>query len=98
MQKNWLFARRTWVIQKMKVGEQVTYFAVLKGISHCEAEKRLKMWFEKFNISDWWDKKVETLSKGMQQKIQFIISIIHEPELLILDEPFSGLDQLTEKS
>jgi ABC-2 type transport system ATP-binding protein len=78
--------------KKMKVGEQAVYLAVLKGLTPQEAEKRLKQWFEKLEISDWWDKKVETLSKGMQQKIQFITSVIHQPELLILDEPFSGLD------
>ncbi len=78
--------------KKMKVGEQAIYLAVLKGLTNQDAEKRLKQWFEKLNISDWWDKKVETLSKGMQQKIQFIISAIHQPEVLILDEPFSGLD------
>jgi ABC-2 type transport system ATP-binding protein len=80
--------------KKMKVGEQAVYLAVLKGISHHEAEKKLKQWFEKMDISNWWNKKVETLSKGMQQKIQFIISVIHQPDLLILDEPFSGLDPI----
>jgi ABC-2 type transport system ATP-binding protein len=78
--------------KKMKVGEQAVYLAVLKGLSAQEAEKRIKQWLEKLDISDWWDKKVETLSKGMQQKIQFIISAIHQPDVLILDEPFSGLD------
>jgi ABC-2 type transport system ATP-binding protein len=80
--------------KKMKAGEQVIYLAVLKGLTSQEAEKRLKQWFEKLDISDLWDKKVETLSKGMQQKIQFIISAIHQPEVLILDEPFSGLDPI----
>lgn len=80
--------------KKMRVGEQAIYLAVLKGLSREEAEKRLKQWFEKLAIPDWWNKKVETLSKGMQQKIQFIISVIHQPELLILDEPFSGLDPI----
>lgn len=80
--------------QKMKVGEQAIYLAILKGISHDSAEKQLKYWFEKLNISDWWNLKVGSLSKGMQQKIQFIISVIHEPDLLILDEPFSGLDPI----
>jgi ABC-2 type transport system ATP-binding protein len=80
--------------KKMKVSEQAGYLAVLKGLTNQEAEKRLKQWFEKLDISDWWDKKVETLSKGMQQKIQFIISAIHQPEVLILDEPFSGLDPI----
>ncbi|GHS95675.1 hypothetical protein AGMMS50276_12210 [Synergistales bacterium] len=80
--------------KKMKVGEQTIYLAVMKGLSHQEAEKRIKRWFEKLNIMDWWNKKVDTLSKGMQQKIQFIISVIHKPDLLILDEPFSGLDPI----
>jgi ABC-2 type transport system ATP-binding protein len=80
--------------KKMKVGEQAIYLAVLKGLTSQEAEKRLKEWFNKLEISDWWDKKVETLSKGMQQKIQFIISAIHQPDVLILDEPFSGLDPI----
>ncbi|MDR1120570.1 MAG: ATP-binding cassette domain-containing protein [Dysgonamonadaceae bacterium] len=80
--------------KKMKVGEQAVYLAVLKGLSRREAERRLKHWFRKLDISDWWDKKVESLSKGMQQKIQFIISAIHQPEVLILDEPFSGLDPI----
>jgi len=80
--------------KKMKVGEQAIYLAVLKGLSDQEAEKRLKQWFQKLDISDWWDKKVDTLSKGMQQKVQFIISAIHQPDVLILDEPFSGLDPI----
>jgi len=80
--------------KKMAVGEQAVYLAVLKGLSAKEAEKKLKLWFKKLNISDWWDKKVETLSKGMQQKIQFIISAIHQPDILILDEPFTGLDPI----
>ena len=80
--------------KKMKVGEQAVYLAVLKGLTSQEAERRLRQWFEKLNISDWWNKKVDTLSKGMQQKIQFIISAVHQPELLILDEPFSGLDPI----
>lgn len=78
--------------KKMKVGEQAIYLAQLKGLSQNEASKRLKEWFEKFEIAEWWDKKVEELSKGMQQKIQFITTIIHDPEILILDEPFSGFD------
>jgi ABC-2 type transport system ATP-binding protein len=78
--------------KKMKVGEQAVYLAVLKGLTPQKAEKRIRQWFEKLDISDWWNKKVETLSKGMQQKIQFIISAIHQPDVLILDEPFSGLD------
>ncbi len=78
--------------KKMKVGEQAVYLAQLKGLSAYEATKRLKAWFEKFEISDWWDKKVEQLSKGMAQKIQFIVTVLHEPALLIFDEPFSGFD------
>lgn len=80
--------------KKMKVGDQAIYLAQLKGLSTTEAKKRLKIWFEKFQIGDWWDKKVEDLSKGMAQKIQFIVTIIHEPELLIFDEPFSGFDPI----
>ena len=80
--------------KKMKVGEQAIYLAELKGIKKAEAQKRLKMWFEKFEIGDWWDKKVEELSKGMQQKIQFVTTIIHEPDILIFDEPFSGFDPI----
>jgi len=78
--------------KKMKVGEQAIYLARLKGLSHDEAEKRLKVWFEKFDIMPWWNKKLETLSKGMQQKVQFITTVLHEPPLLIFDEPFSGFD------
>ena len=78
--------------KKMKVGEQVLYFARLKGLSHAEAMKRLKYWFRKLEITDWWGKKVEELSKGMQQKVQFVITVLHEPELLIFDEPFTGFD------
>ena len=80
--------------KKMKVGEQAIYLAELKGIKKAEAQKRLKVWFEKFEIGNWWDKKVEELSKGMQQKIQFVTTIIHEPEILIFDEPFSGFDPI----
>ena len=80
--------------KKMKVGEQAIYLAELKGIKKAEAQKRLKMWFEKFEIGDWWDKKVEELSKGMQQKIQFVSTIIHVPDILIFDEPFSGFDPI----
>lgn len=78
----------------MKVGEQAVYLARLKGISKHEAIIRLKMWFEKFEIEAWWDKKVEELSKGMAQKVQFITTVLHEPELLIFDEPFSGFDPI----
>jgi ABC-2 type transport system ATP-binding protein len=78
--------------KKMKVGEQSIYLARLKGLSAAEAQKRLKAWFRKFDILDWWDKKLEELSKGMQQKVQFIITVVHDPQLLIFDEPFSGFD------
>lgn len=78
--------------KKMKVGEQALYLCQLKGLSKTETIKRLKYWFEKFEIESWWDKKVEELSKGMAQKVQFITTVLHEPELLIFDEPFSGFD------
>ena len=78
--------------KKMKVGEQAIYLAQLKGLSYPVARKRLIHWFEKFDIMSWWNRKLEELSKGMQQKIQFIITVIHEPPLLIFDEPFSGFD------
>lgn len=78
--------------KKMKVGEQAIYLARLKGLTNHEATTRLKAWFEKFGIMPWWDKKLEELSKGMQQKVQFIITVLHEPPLLIFDEPFSGFD------
>jgi ABC-2 type transport system ATP-binding protein len=80
--------------KKMKVGEQALYLARLKGLSRQDAMKRLRVWFEKFEISAWWDKKVEELSKGMAQKVQFITTVLHEPELLIFDEPFSGFDPI----
>ncbi len=80
--------------KKMKVGEQAVYLARLKGINKQEAISRLKTWFEKFEIEAWWDKKVEELSKGMAQKVQFITTVLHEPELLIFDEPFSGFDPI----
>jgi ABC-2 type transport system ATP-binding protein len=80
--------------KKMKVGEQALYFAQLKGLSKAEAMKRLKYWFKKLDIVDWWDKKVEELSKGMQQKVQFVTTVLHEPKLLIFDEPFTGFDPL----
>ena len=80
--------------RSMKVGEQAIYLAQLKGVSQKDAEKRLKAWFNKFGILNWWDKKVEELSKGMQQKIQFIVTVIHNPPLLIFDEPFSGFDPI----
>jgi ABC-2 type transport system ATP-binding protein len=78
--------------RKMKVGDHLTYLARLKGLTASEASDKIGYWFEKFSIEDWWGKKVEELSKGMQQKIQFIATVVHEPKLLILDEPFSGLD------
>ncbi len=80
--------------KKMKVGEQAMYLAQLKGLSKKEAMQRLIYWFKKLELETWWDKKIEELSKGMQQKIQFIITILHEPKLLILDEPFSGFDPI----
>jgi ABC-2 type transport system ATP-binding protein len=80
--------------KKMKVGEQALYLARLKGLSHHDARQRLKKWFVKFEIQEWWDKKVEELSKGMQQKVQFIVTVVHEPKLLIFDEPFSGFDPI----
>ena len=78
--------------RKMKVGEQAMYFAQLKGMSYREAQDELKKWFIRFGIESWWNKKVEELSKGMAQKIQFITTVVHKPKLLILDEPFSGFD------
>jgi ABC-2 type transport system ATP-binding protein len=78
--------------KKMKVGEQALYFAQLKGLSKAEAMRRLKYWFRKLDIVDWWGKKVEELSKGMQQKVQFVTTILHEPKLIIFDEPFTGFD------
>ena len=78
--------------KKMKIGEQALYLAQLRGMSKKDAQKALKYWFEKFEIQSWWDKKVEELSKGMAQKVQFITTILHDPKLLIFDEPFSGFD------
>ena len=80
--------------RKMKVGEQALFLARLKGLSHHEASIRLKEWFVRFGIVEWWDKKVEDLSKGMAQKIQFIVTVLHNPKLLIFDEPFSGFDPI----
>lgn len=80
--------------KKMKVGEQAIYLARLKGISRHDAIQQLKAWFEKFGIEAWWDRKVEELSKGMAQKVQFITTVLHEPEMLIFDEPFSGFDPI----
>lgn len=78
--------------RKMKVGEQAMYLAQLKGMSYRDARRELNEWFKKFDITSWWDKKVEELSKGMAQKLQFITTVVHRPKLLILDEPFSGFD------
>jgi len=78
--------------KKMEIGEQVLYLAKLKGLSTAEATKRVKYWFEKLEMGSWWNKKVEDLSKGMQQKVQFVATVLHQPELIILDEPFSGFD------
>ncbi|MCW3075808.1 MAG: transporter ATP-binding protein [Bacteroidetes bacterium] len=80
--------------KKMPVGEQALYLAQLKGLKKAEAKKRLLYWFEKFDMQNWWKKRVDELSKGMQQKVQFIVTILHEPQLLILDEPFSGFDPI----
>lgn len=80
--------------KKMKVGEQALYLAQLKGMSYTEALEKLKFWFKKLDILSWWNKKVEELSKGMAQKIQFVVTVIHEPKLLIFDEPFSGFDPI----
>jgi ABC-2 type transport system ATP-binding protein len=78
--------------KKMEIGEQILYLSKLKGLSTAEATKRIKFWFEKLEMKDWWSKKVEDLSKGMQQKVQFVATVLHQPELIILDEPFSGFD------
>jgi len=80
--------------KKMEVGEQALYLARLKGLSRADAMRKLKYWFERFEIQDWWKKKVEELSKGMAQKVQFITTVMHEPEFLILDEPFTGFDPI----
>ena len=80
--------------KKMKVGEQALYLAQLKGLSRHDAIKNLKIWFTKFEITNWWNKKIEELSKGMQQKVQFITTVVHKPKLLIFDEPFSGFDPI----
>ena len=80
--------------KKMKVGEQALFFARLKGLSRAEAEQRLRGWFERLGLADWWGRKVEDLSKGMAQKVQFITTVVHEPKLLIFDEPFSGFDPI----
>ena len=80
--------------KSMKVGEQALYLAQLKGLSHREAKARLKWWFERLEIGDWWNKKIQELSKGMAQKVQFIVTVLHQPKLLIFDEPFSGFDPI----
>jgi len=80
--------------KKMKVGEQAVFFARMRGMGRFESIERLRKWFERLNIIDWWDKKVEDLSKGMAQKVQFITTVVHEPKLLIFDEPFSGFDPI----
>ena len=80
--------------KSMKVGEQALYLAQLKGMSKSEAKKRLKYWFDKFDIFSWWNKKIEELSKGMAQKVQFVVTVLHQPNLLIFDEPFSGFDPI----
>ncbi|MDE6120263.1 MAG: DUF4162 domain-containing protein [Muribaculaceae bacterium] len=80
--------------KKMKVGDQAVFFARLKGLGKKEAEQRLHEWFERLEISQWWDRKVEELSKGMAQKVQFIVTVLHRPRLLIFDEPFSGFDPI----
>jgi len=80
--------------KSMKVGEQVLYLSQLKGLSKQEAKKRLKYWFERLEIGDWWNKKIQELSKGMAQKIQFVVTVLHRPKLLIFDEPFSGFDPI----
>tara|TARA_A100000164_G_C21832307_1_gene735956 strand:+ start:188 stop:1114 length:927 start_codon:yes stop_codon:yes gene_type:complete len=79
---------------KMKIGEQAVYLAQLKGLDSSTAKSELNKWFEKFQINDWWDKKVTELSKGMAQKIQFIVTVLHKPKLIIFDEPFSGFDPI----
>lgn len=80
--------------KKMRVGDQAVFFARLHGLSRKEAVDKLRVWFDRLEISDWWDKKIEDLSKGMAQKVQFISTVVHEPELLIFDEPFSGFDPI----
>ena len=81
--------------KSMKVGDQIMYLAQLKGLNKSDAKKRLKYWFEKLEIGNWWDKKIQELSKGQAQKIQFITTVLHEPKLLIFDEPFSGFDPVS---
>ena len=78
--------------KKMRVGEQAVYLARLKGLDKATAEQRLHQWFDRLEITDWWNRRVEELSKGMQQKVQFVVTVLHQPQLLIFDEPFSGFD------
>ena len=78
--------------KKMRVGEQAIYLARLKGLDKTTAEQRLRQWFDRLEITDWWNRRVEELSKGMQQKVQFVVTVLHNPQLLIFDEPFSGFD------
>lgn len=80
--------------KSMKVGEQALYLAQLKGLSKSVAKERLQYWFKRLDIEDWWNKKIQELSKGMAQKIQFVVTVLHEPKLLIFDEPFSGFDPI----
>lgn len=80
--------------KQMKVGDHIVYLAQLRGLTAADAKKKVLAWFERFEIADWWNKKIEELSKGMQQKVQFIATVVHEPELLIFDEPFTGLDPI----
>ncbi len=94
MKIGYLPEERGGLYKKMKVGEQAIYLAQLKGLSKHEAIERLKVWFKKFEITTWWDKKVEELSKGMQQKVQFMVTVLHKPDLLIFDEPFTGFDPI----
>lgn len=83
--------------KKMHIGEQMVYLAQLKGLTKHDAKERIRYWFEKLKIESWWDKKVEDLSKGMQQKVQFVATVLHQPDLIILDEPFSGFDPVNAK-
>ena len=92
MFEQWAIYLKKGVFIKMKVSEQLVYLARLKGMSKSEAVKKIKEWFEKLDITSWYNKNVEDLSKGMQQKVQFIATVMHQPELIILDEPFSGFD------
>src|SRR5690606_8450914 len=84
--------------KSMKVGDQALYLAQLKGLSKQQAKEQLKYWFDRMEISHWWNKKIEELSKGMAQKVQFIVTVLHRPKLLIFDEPFSGFDPVNARS